>query len=71
MASRRWRISWAENVVFAFTAMRDRQRLIFGGARRIHMLPIFPSEILFTSWEMICCALSTAAAVMSYWFVSR
>ena len=25
MASRRWRISWAENVVFAFTAMREQK----------------------------------------------
>ena len=30
------------------------------------MLPVIPTEVLACSWELICCLLTFAAAVMSY-----
>jgi hypothetical protein len=34
------------------------------------MLPVVPSEIIIGSWELICCVLTSVAAVVSYVFVS-
>jgi len=35
------------------------------------MLPIIPSELLTGSWELICCMLTSVAAVLSYLFLLR
>ena len=34
------------------------------------MLPVVPTEIVTGSWELICCLLTSLAAVVSYIFVS-
>jgi hypothetical protein len=35
------------------------------------MLPIIPSEILTGSWELICCLVTSVAAVLSYLLMGR
>jgi hypothetical protein len=35
------------------------------------MLPIVPCEIVTGSWELICCLLTSAAAIVSYVFLMR
>jgi len=35
------------------------------------MLPIVPGEVVTGSWELICCMLTSVAAVLSYIFLLR
>ena len=35
------------------------------------MYPTLPSEILTGGWELVCCAFTFAAAVLSYLFMLR
>jgi len=35
------------------------------------MYPVVPCEIVTGSWELICCMLTSAAAILSYMFMWR